>query len=182
MTKVLRLLPLLAAPALAGCGGISIPEQSLPDVVMTTPVTLDSGNLLVNNVVLFREAPLFTAPVDSRIKDVRVSGTATLNTPASSKLVLDVLLVSDLSGLGSTCASYEGYRACIGAGTAQNIGTVTVDAGQTVGTVTLGGSLLTTLAHQGKGHLGLHIQQGVLPKDSTLSLTNMKVGAKATLF
>lgn len=181
MNKVaLRLLPLLAASALAGCGGIPLPEQSLPDASLTIPAVPDAAFALLPSANIFKEAPLIDSPLDSRVKDIRVDGVATLSAPATQALSLDVLMTNDLDTLTRPCLSVDGYRACVGGGT--KVGSINVAAGQTVGTVNMSGDYLTQLVHAGKGYIGLRLAKGSLAAGTTLSLTNMKVNAKGSLF
>ncbi|WP_261663253.1 hypothetical protein [Deinococcus sp. Marseille-Q6407] len=165
MTKAA--LAFLTVPALAACSLVTLPPQPLPDVTLTTPLPLVASGLR-----LFQEAPLFPAPVDGRLKNISVTGQATLSVPASSRVVVDVLLTRDLP---VNCLSYGGYRGCLAGG--ETVGTVTFEAGQTGASVLLRGASLTELAHAAQGHLGLMLKEGSLPANTTVQLTGLRAAA-----
>lgn len=174
------LFGLVALPMLlVGCGGVPLPAQKLNDVRIEVPITLDASNFFVKNSYLFDADPLFSGPINRHIKGIRISGTAELSTPATSDLVLAVHLIDDTSKCFDLLKSL-GYLLCIDGG--KVVGTVNIPKGERLGTVNMAGAYLTELAHAGKGHLGVHMQQGRLEEGTTLELRDMKVNSKVGLF
>lgn len=165
--KRLLALPLFAT--LAGCGVIPLPTQPLPDLQFTTPLALGPSEGR-----LFSEAPLFDAPVPRTVRNVTVTGTATLSAPVAQETRVNVLITRTLPGFPG-CVPYSGYRLCQSGG--EVIGTLVFAAGSNAAQLRLRSPVLDTLAHSGEGYVGLQLAAGTVPAGTTLRLNNLRAGA-----
>ena len=167
LTQTVGLLPLLALPTLTGCGTVPLPPVALPDVELTAPVALNGS---VGR--LFAGTELFAQPVDARLKNLSVTGQARLNTPASTRLVMDVLLTRELP---ADCVPYGPAQLCTSGG--QSIGKAVFAAGEKAAELRLGGEVLNTLAHGGEGHLGLRLTEGSVTAGTVLTFSDLEAKA-----
>ena len=74
-TAVARFLPFALTPALAGCGGVPV-SQAVPDTTLQVDYRLDARDELYKHTQIFQNAPLFTSPIDSRLKNIQLTGKA----------------------------------------------------------------------------------------------------------
>lgn len=168
-----RLLAVTLPIALAACGVIPLPAQSIGDFEVDLPPARPDASV----VVYTKENRFEDISIPSVLSRVQISGTAVYSGLGSVRRA-DVYLRTSLPGASDACQDLGAYFVCAATAEAPNlVGTLSFATGRT-GPFSLGGPTLDAAAKNRRGYFGVRLLEGETRALDKLRLQNVTASAR----